>query len=66
MGDPKHHNQLKPWYIGVSVIVFSNLIFLYYIMNHECRIPNFFIVGLLVLLPAIYLTLMYAAFRSQQ
>lgn len=66
MTNPKDHNRLTPWYIGVTIIVFSNLIFLYYIMTHECGIPNGIIVGLLVVLPMIYLALMYKAFWSQK
>ncbi len=66
MSNSQDHNPLTPWYIGLTIIVLSNLIFLYYIMTHECGIPNGIIIGLLVLLPAIYLALMYKTFKSQK
>lgn len=66
MASPQEHNQLTPWYIGVTIVTLSNLIFLYYIVSHECAIPNGIVIGLLVLLPVIYLALMYKTFRSQK
>jgi uncharacterized membrane protein YhdT len=65
---PHQHSRLYPWYIGVGIIVVFEAVFayLFYFATSPCAspIPQFFALLLLVL-PIVYLTLMYLALKSQ-
>lgn len=59
------HSQLYPWYIGVAVIVVFELFVGFNYFGPACRagvIPQTLV---LVVLPVVYLTLMFLAFKSQ-
>lgn len=61
---PHQHSRFYPWYIGIAIIVaFEAIIgYLFFATSSPCASP---IPQLLVVLPAVYLTLMYMALRSQ-
>lgn len=59
------NNPLKPWYISVVLIVILNVVALFYILNTNCGIPGPLIFGFLVILPAVYLALMYLTLKKQ-
>lgn len=65
---PQQHSRLYPWYIGIAIIVaFEAIIgYLFFATSSPCAspIPQLFVL-LLVVLPVVYLTLMYLALRSQ-
>lgn len=65
---PHQHSRFYPWYIGIAIIVaFEAIIgYLFFATSSPCAspIPQLFVL-LLVVLPAVYLTLMYMALRSQ-
>jgi hypothetical protein len=65
---PMQRSRLYPWYLGIVIIVaFEAIIaYLFFTTSPVCTapIPQFFTL-LLIVLPAVYLTLMYLALRSQ-
>jgi hypothetical protein len=65
---PAQHSRLYPWYVGIAIIVAFELIigYLFFAASAPCAspIPQLFLL-LLVVLPAVYLTLMFLALRSQ-
>jgi hypothetical protein len=58
-------NPLTPWYIGIAILVVTDVIFAYYIFTGNCGMPNPIVVGFLFVLPGVYLALMYLTFKSQ-
>jgi hypothetical protein len=63
-----HRSRLYPWYIGIAIIAAFELMigYLFFASGSPCAapIPQLFVLLLLVL-PAVYLTLMYLTLRSQ-
>jgi uncharacterized membrane protein len=61
-------SRLYPWYIGIAVIVVFELIigYLFFTASSPCAapIPQLFVL-LLIVLPVVYLTLMFLALKSQ-
>mgnify|MGYP001487898898 CR=1 FL=1 len=62
------HSRLYPWYIGIVTIAIFELIigYLFFAASSPCAspIPQLFVL-LLIVLPVVYLTLMYLALKSQ-
>lgn len=61
-------SRLFPWYIGIAIIVIFELaIFLQFFSSSSSCTPteSSLFVGLLIVLPVVYLALMYLALRSQ-
>jgi hypothetical protein len=54
-----------PWYIGVVFLLIVDAVFFYYVTTRSCEIPNPIVFGIMVIIPAVYLVLMYLALRSQ-
>ena len=65
MVEALRRNPLAPWYIGVVFLLFVDAVFFYYVATRSCEIPNPIIFGIMVIIPGLYLFLMYLAFRSQ-
>jgi hypothetical protein len=65
---PQQHSRLYPWYVGIAIIAVFEAIFayLFFAATPSCAspIPQLFVL-LLIVLPVIYLTLMYLALKSQ-
>jgi len=65
---PTRHSQLFPWYVGIAIIVVFEAIFgfLFFAGPTPCgpQVAPIFIV-LLIVLPVVYLVLMYLALKSQ-
>jgi len=62
---PKNH-RLMPWYIGI-LIVFAAVCFVGYRMwAGNCPAPTIIEVGVLTVIPIVYLVLMYLTFVSQE
>lgn len=62
---PQNH-RLMPWYIGI-VLVFAAVIFVGYRMwAGACPAPTIIEIGVLTVIPVIYLVLMYLTFVSQK
>lgn len=62
---PQNH-RLLPWYIGI-VLVLAAVIFVGYRMwAGNCPAPTIIEVGVLTVIPIVYLVLMYLTFISQK
>jgi hypothetical protein len=63
---PRKRNRLTPWYIGL-VIILATVIFVGYRMwAGGCPAPTIIEIGVLTVIPAVYLVLMYLTFVSQE
>jgi len=59
-------NRLLPWYIGI-VLVLAAVVFVGYRMwAGACPAPTIIEIGVLTVIPAVYLALMYLTFISQK
>ena len=62
---PQNH-RLLPWYIGLA-IVFAAVAFVGYRMwAGNCPAPTIIEIGVLTVIPIVYLVLMYLTFISQK
>jgi hypothetical protein len=60
------NHRLRPWYIGL-VIVLAAVIFVGYRMwATDCAAPLIIEIGVLTVIPIVYLTLMYLTLISQK
>ena len=62
---PKQHSRLYPWYIGTGVIIAFELVVGTLFFGPACRAPAIPQIMVLVVLPVVYLTLMFLALKSQ-
>jgi len=66
MAQASHRNRLLPWYIGIA-IVFVAVIYVGYLMfAGGCPAPTIVELGILIVIPVVYLVLMYLTFTSQE
>ncbi len=63
--DGTTRNRLTPWYIGLAVVLAAVIFIGYRMMATDCPAPGFVEFGVLVILPVIYLVLMYLTLSSQ-
>ena len=65
------NHRLRPWFIGIAIVVVTDIICAYLFLARTCTagVPANIVVILLVLvfvvLPAIYLALMYLTLKKQ-
>lgn len=65
MEQAKTRNPLLPWFVGVAIVVLADLWVAYRMFATDCPAPGF-VEGLVVLvIPAVYLGLMYLTLKSQ-
>jgi hypothetical protein len=62
---PAQHSRLYPWYVGVAVIAVFELVVASLFFGPACQAPAIPQILILVVLPLVYLTLMFMALRSQ-
>jgi hypothetical protein len=58
-------NPLLPWYIGLAIIALADLWVAYRIFSTSCPAPGIIEAMVVIVLPAVYLVLMYLTFQSQ-
>ena len=58
-------NQLTPWYIGIAIILVAVAYVAYQMFHGGCPAPTFVALGVLLVIPAVYLVLMYLTFVCQ-
>ncbi|WEX10723.1 hypothetical protein [Chelativorans sp. AA-79] len=58
-------NRLMPWYIGTAVILASVFFVAYRMWVNDCGAPVAIELGVLTVIPAVYLALMYLTLTSQ-
>ena len=59
-------NRLLPWYIGIAIIVAAELVVGYEMFYVGCPAPVLLELALLIVIPVVYLVLMYLTFVSQE
>lgn len=59
-------NRLLPWYVGIVVILAAVFYVGYQMFFVGCPAPTIVELGVLVLIPVVYLGLMYLTFVSQE
>ena len=61
----KRRNALLPWYIGLVVIAITDVFIGYLFYSTRCEAPGLAQFLVLIVVPGVYLVLMYLTFRSQ-
>jgi len=59
-------NRLTPWYVGIFVILAAVIFVGYRMWAGNCPAPTIIEVGVLTVIPIVYLVLMYLTFTSQE
>lgn len=59
-------NRLLPWYIGIAIIIAAEIIVGYQMFYVGCPAPVLLELAMLVVIPVVYLVLMYLTFVSQE
>jgi hypothetical protein len=62
---PSNH-RLMPWYIGIVIILAAVIFVGYQMWATSCPAPTFIEIGVLTVVPIVYLVLMYLTFVSQK
>ena len=62
----QNRNRLVPWYIGLIIILAAASFIGYRMWVSNCLAPTFVEVGVLTVIPVVYLTLMYLTLTSQK
>ena len=64
-GVPQNH-RLRPWYIGLVLVLGAVLFVGYRMWEGNCPAPSIIEIGVLTVIPIVYLVLMYLTFISQK
>jgi hypothetical protein len=59
-------NRLRPWYIGLVIVVAAVVFVGYRMWSGNCPAPTIIELGVLAVVPIVYLALMYLTFVSQE
>jgi hypothetical protein len=62
---PAKHSRLFPWYVGIAIIAAFELFVGFAFFGSACRAPAIPQILVLVVLPLIYLALMFVALKGQ-
>jgi hypothetical protein len=62
----KPRNSLLPWYIGVVIIALADIWVARDLFSSACQAPGIIAAGVVVVIPAVYLVLMYLTLKSQR
>jgi hypothetical protein len=65
MNQGVRRNRLLPWFIGIAIVVLGELYVAYEMFFRGSAAPSMPEVAVLIIIPAVYLTLMYLTFISQ-
>jgi hypothetical protein len=66
MANAVRRNRLLPWYIGIAIIIPAVLYVGYLLYQSGCAVPGPAVLLVLVVIPVVYLVLMYLTFASQE
>lgn len=61
----KRRNPLLPWFIGLAVIVVADIWVAYRMFSTACQASGLAQALVLLVMPAVYVVLMYLTLRSQ-
>ena len=59
-------NRLLPWYIGITIVIAAEIYVGYQMFYVGCPAPVLLELAMLIVIPAVYLGLMYLTFVSQE
>lgn len=62
---PQRRNRLLPWFIGLAIVVAADLWVAYQMYCTACEAPGFVQALVVIVIPVVYLALMYVTFKSQ-
>jgi hypothetical protein len=62
----RRDNRLVPWYIGIIIILAAVIFVGYQMWATSCPAPTAIEIGVLTVIPIVYLVLMYLTFVSQK
>lgn len=65
MAEVARRNRLLPWYIGIAIVILGELYVAYQMFYVGCPAPAMLMLAVLIVIPVVYLTLMYLTFISQ-
>ena len=65
MSESKPRNRLFPWLVGLVIILAADAYAAWSLLTDSCSEPAMALVAVLVVMPAVYLALMYATLTSQ-
>lgn len=66
MTETKTRNPLLPWYIGLVIIAVVDFWVARELFSSACQAPGIIAMGIVVVIPVVYLALMYVTFKSQR
>jgi hypothetical protein len=66
MNQQIRRNQLLPWYIGIAIILIAQIYVAYEMFYVGCPASNLLEIAFLIVVPLVYLTLMYLTLVSQK
>jgi hypothetical protein len=62
---PRNH-RLLPWYVGIVIVLAAVIFTGYQMWATSCPAPTFIELGVLTVIPIVYLVLMYLTLVSQK
>lgn len=65
MNQAVRRNRLLPWFVGIAIVVLGELYIAYEMFVVGCPAPFMLELAVLIIIPLVYLTLMYLTFVSQ-
>ncbi len=65
MNQAMRRNRLLPWYIGIAIVILGEIYVGYQMFVVGCPAPVMLELAVLIIIPLVYLTLMYLTFTSQ-
>jgi hypothetical protein len=66
MNQIARRNRLLPWYVGIAIVAAAEIIVGYQMFYVGCPAPVLLELAMLVVIPLVYLVLMYLTFVSQE
>lgn len=60
------NGRLTPWYIGILIVLAAVIFVGYRMWSTACPAPSIIEIGVLTVIPAVYLVLMYLTLVSQK
>jgi hypothetical protein len=66
MAQTIRRNRLLPWYIGIAIVIAAEIYVGYEMFYVGCPAPVLLELAMLIVIPVVYLVLMYLTFVSQE
>jgi len=66
MNNLARRNRLMPWYIGIAIVLAAVAYVGYQLLSPDCAVATPTALIVLIVIPAVYLVLMYLTLTSQE